>query len=299
MTHATLRIGVRATRLGRSLGERLVEQLKSHLGHTTVTQVAIESEARGGWPGATLTRAIVQGDVDLAVQNAKEMAPELPPGVVLAAVAERVTPFDVLIASDEMILDELPEGASLSAHSPVRRSQLLRYRDDLRLLDVAGSLDERMRLLESGDVDGIVVSASAVEHLGFQDRVTEIFTTEVLLPAPGQGACAVLARPGAREALRLVKYLDHPEARSELVCERAFLRELGAGTVIAVGALASIERGTIRLDGAVADPLGRTMVRGVEEGESGEEEEIGIRLARRLLAEGARRIVAMSSGTED
>lgn len=296
MTHAPLRIGVRATRLGRSLGERIAEQLRPHLGNIEVTQVAIESEARGGWPGTTLTRAVLQGDVDLAVQNAKEMAPELPDGVVLAAVAERVTPFDVLIASDEMILDELPEGSSLSAHTAIRRAQLLRYRDDLRLIDVAGTLDERMRLLESGDLDGIVVSASAVEHLGFQDRVTEIFTTEVLLPAPGQGACAVLARPGSKDLLRLVKHLDHPEARFELLCERAFLRELGADPVHAVGALASIENGTIRLDGAVVDPTGRKMVRDAEEGASGKEEEIGARLAKRLLAEGARRIVAMAGG---
>ena len=296
MTHAPLRIGVRANRLGRSLGERIAEQLRPYLGNTEVTQVAIESEARGGWPGAALTRAVAQGDVDLAVQNAKEMAPELPDGVVLAAVAERVTPFDVLIASDEMILDELPEGASLSAHTAVRRAQLLRYRDDLRLLDVAGSLDERMRLLDSGDIDGIVVSASAVEHLGFQDRVTEIFTTEVLLPPPGQGACAVLARSAAKELLRLVKHLDHLEARSELVCERAFLRELNADAIHAVGALTSIENGKVRLDGAVVDPTGKKMVRDTEEGKRGEEEKIGVRLAKRLLAEGARRIVAMAGG---
>ena len=299
MTHAPLRIGVRATRLGRSLGERIAEQLRPYLGHTEATQVAIEGEARGGWPGATLTRAVLEGDVDLAVQNAKEMAPDLPSGVVLAAVTERVTPFDVLIASDEMILDELPEGASLSAHTAIRRAQLLRYRDDFKLLDVAGSLDERMRLLDSGDVDGIVVSASAVEHLGFQDRVTEIFTTEILLPGPGQGACAVLARQSARETLRLLKHLDHAEARSELVCERAFLRELQADSTVAVGALASIEHGKIRLDGAVADPSGRKMVRDIEEGETGKAAEIGVRLARRLLEEGARRIVAMTSGPED
>lgn len=299
MSHAPLRIGVRSTRLGRSLGERIAEQLRPHLGGTEITQVAIEGDGRGAWPGAALTRAVLQGDVDLAVQNAKEMEPELPRGVVLAAVAERVTPFDVLIASDEMILDELPEGASISAHTPIRRAQLLRYRDDLRLLDVAGSLDERMRLLDSADVDGIVVSASAVEHLGFQDRVTEIFTTEVLLPGPGQGACAVLARPGSRDVLRAVKHLDHPEARAELVCERAFLRELEAGLSVAVGALASIEDGIIRLDGAVVDASGGSMVRGAEEGEVGHEEAIGTRLARRLLGEGARRIVAMSSGGGD
>jgi hydroxymethylbilane synthase len=295
MTHSPLRIGVRATRLGRSLGERIAEQLRKHVGAAEITQVAIEGDGRGSWPGAALTRAVLQGDVDLAVQNAKEMAPELPSGVVLAAVAERVTPFDVLIASDEMILDELPEGASICAHTPIRRAQLLRYRDDLRLLDVAGSLDERMRLLESGDVDGIVVSASAVEHLGFQDRVTEIFTTEVLLPGPAQGACAVLTRPNSREVLRLVKHLDHPEARAELVCERAFLRELKADPSVAVGALASIEDGIIRLDGAVVDSSGGKMVRDAEEGETGHEEAIGTRLARRLLAEGAQRIVSMST----
>lgn len=299
MSHAPLRIGVRATRLGRSLGERIAEQLRAHLGGTEVTQVAIEGDGRGAWPGAALTRAVLRGDVDLAVQNAKEMEPELPSGVVLAAVAERVTPFDVLIASDEMILDELPEGASISAHTPIRRAQLRRYRDDIRLLDVAGSLDERMRLLDSADVDGIVVSASAVEHLGFQDRVTEIFTTEVLLPGPGQGACAVLARSGSRDVLRAVKHLDHPEARAELVCERAFLHALEAELSVAVGALASIEDGIIRLDGAVVDASGGKMVRGAEEGEVGHEEAIGTRLARRLLGEGARRIVAMSSGGDD
>jgi hydroxymethylbilane synthase len=297
MSPTSFRIGVRANRLGRSLGERIAEQLRSHLGSTPITFVSIGEETSGPgagapWPGAPLSRAVAKGEVDIAVQNVKEMDPELEPGLSLAAVAERVTPFDVLIARDEMIFDELPEEAEISAHSAIRRAQLLRYRDDLKLVDAAADLAERIHLLDAGDLDGIVVSASAVEHLGFQDRVTEIFTTEMVLPGAGQGACAVVARQNAKETLRLVKHLEHPVARSEVESERAFLRELKADPGMAVGALASIEGSTIRLEGAVADPSGRKLVRDVEEGESGDEEQIGARLARRLLLEGAKRILA-------
>lgn len=294
MSHATLRIGIRANRLGQCLGDRIAEQLRPYLGTTQVQfhPVDASGELRGAWPGASLEHAVAKGDVDIAVQNAKDLAPESEAGIVLAAVAERLTPFDVLIARDETIMDELPDGAVLSAHTPLRRAQLLRYRDDFKLVDFTGSLDDRIRMLDSGEVDGLIVSAAVVEHLGFQDRVTEIFTTEVLLPAPGQGACVIQVRHGAKELLKLVKHLEHPTARMEVESERAFARELGADVSIAVGALASIDGQTIRLDGMVADRDGRKMVRDVEEGEAGDEEGIGSRLAQRLLSEGARRILS-------
>ncbi len=298
MSHATLRIGIRANRLGQSLGERIAEQLRPYLGATQVQFHPVDASAerpldlRAAWPGSPLERAVAKGDVDLAVQNAKDLAPESEPGVALAAVAERLTPFDVLIARDETIMDELPEGAVLSAHTALRRAQLLRYRDDFKLVDFTGSLDERIRMLDSGEVDGLIVSAAAVEHLGFQDRVTEIFTTEVLLPAPGQGACVIQVRQGAKELLKLVKHLEHPIARMEIESERAFARELKAEASMAVGALASIDGQSIRLDGMVADRDGRKLVRDVEEGEAGDEDGIGSRLAQRLLSEGARRILS-------
>ena len=301
MSHAvtSLKLGVRPSRLGRCLGERIAEQAREHLsGPVAFTPVAEEVDPTGavfGWPGSSLERALLSGQVDAAVLSVKDISPDLDPALAIAAVTERFTPFDVFIGRDETILDELPDGAELSAHTSIRRAQLLRYREDFQLLDVPGSLDDRIRILDAGGLDGIVVSASAVEHLGYQDRVNEIFTTEMILPAPGQGACAVLTRSDDKERLRLFRPLDHPMARAEVECERAFLRELGAEPGTAVGALAAFDESTIRLEGVVADEGGKRLVRDAEEGEAGEEAEIGVRLARRLLLEGARRILAAAA----
>lgn len=298
MSHATIRIGVRANRLGRSLGDQVAEQLRPHAGSASFTfhPIAPASEKaashKTAWPGIALERALVKGEIDLAIQNAKDLAPDSDPAIAIAAVTERFTRFDVLIARDETIFDELPDGAAISAHTPLRRAMLLHYRRDLRIVDFAGSLDERIRMLDSGEVDGLVVSASAVEHLGFQDRVTEIFTTEVLMPAPGQGIAVVEAKASSRELIRLAKHLDHPMARSEFETERAFLRELRADPTMPVGALASVMDDTIVLEGVVADRDGRKLYRDTEEGERGDEAQIGARLARRLLLEGAKRLLA-------
>ncbi|HEX5032737.1 MAG TPA: hydroxymethylbilane synthase [Candidatus Eisenbacteria bacterium] len=301
MSHAvsSLKLGIRPSRLGRCLGERIAEQAREHLsGPVTFTPVAEEVDPAGavfGWPGSSLERALLSGQVDAAVLSVKDISPDLDPALAIAAVTERFTPFDVFIARDETILDELPDGAELSAHTSIRRAQLLRYREDFQLLDVPGSLDDRIRILDAGGLDGIVVSASAVEHLGYQDRVNEIFTTEMILPAPGQGACAVLTRSDDRERLKLFRPLDHPMARAEVECERAYLLELGAEPGTAVGALAAFDGTSIRLEGVVADETGKRLIRDAEEGESGEEAEIGRRLARRLLVEGARRILAAAA----
>ena len=295
MSHGPLKVGVRGNRLGLNVGQATAEALRPHLGQTAIEFVPISDPHRrvaSAWPGAALERALHHGEVDLVIQNAKDVSPTPPPGVVLAAITQRFTPYDVLIAQEEIILDELPDGAALSAHTPLRRAQLLHYRGDLRIVDFAGSLDERIRMLEEGTVDGLVVSASAVEHLGFQDRVTEIFTTAVLVPAAGQGLTAIQTLEGAREALRAARHLDDPTARGEFETERAFLRELRADPAAPVGALASNEGSALRLEGVIADRDGRRLYRDVETGAPGDEEQIGARLAQRLLAEGARRALA-------
>jgi hydroxymethylbilane synthase len=222
----------------------------------------------------------------------KDVPPEGTPGIVLAAVTERFTPFDVLIARDDTIVDELPEGASISAHTPLRRAQLLHYRDDLSIVDFAGSLDERIRMLELGEVDGLVVSASAVEHMGYQDRVTEVFTTEVVVPAPGQGALGLQIHKGNRELLKLAKHLDDPVARSEISTERAFMRELRTSGPVAVAALAKLDGAHLVLEGVIADRDGLQYFRDMEAGRLGDEEQVAARLARRLLLDGARAILA-------
>jgi hydroxymethylbilane synthase len=212
--------------------------------------------------------------------------------VTLAAVTERFTPFDVLIARDDIILDELPDGSAISAHTPLRRAQLLHYRDDLGIVDYSGSLDERIRMLELGEVDGLVVSASAVEHLGYQDRVTEVLTTDVVIPAAGQGALGLQVHKGRKDLVRLARHLDDAVARAEVQTERAFLRELKAAGPTAVAALARLEGDELTLEGLVADRDGREFYRDSETGERGDELQVAARLARRLLLDGARILIA-------
>jgi hydroxymethylbilane synthase len=294
-----LRIGVRANRLGRLLGEQVVAQLAPHLETYAVSYVPIEDsegKVRYGarWPGVALEHAVENGEVDIAVQNLKDVPLVTSEEVVLAAVTERFTPFDVLIARDDVILDELPEGSAISAHTPLRRAQLLHYRDDLGIVDYSGSLDERIRMLELGEVDGLVVSASAMEHLGYQDRVTEVLTTDVVIPAVGQGALGLQVQKGHREFARLAKHLDDPVARAEAETERTFLRELKAATGVAVAALARLEGDALTIEGMVADREGQALYRDTESGDRGDQFQVAARLARRLLLEGARHLLAPS-----
>jgi hydroxymethylbilane synthase len=295
MSKSRIKIGVRDNRLGRILGAQIAELLKEHVGSATCTVVPVSDERGRGnsarWPGHALERALAEGEVDIAVQNMKDIAPDTPSGIVLAAVTERFTPFDVLIARDGTIVDELPEGSAVSAHTPIRRAQLLHYRDDLSIMDFSGSLEERMRKLEMGEVDGIVVSASAVEHLGYQDRVTEVFTTEVVVPAPGQGALGIQVAKASKELLKAVKHLDDPVARVEIEAERAFQREVTMDPSVPVGALAKLDGSRLMLEGVIADREGVKIYRDEEEGKAGDEEQIGARLARRLLLDGARALL--------
>ncbi len=296
MTKQRIKIGVRDNRLGRILGEQVVELLKPHVGSAACVLVPVSDSAGRGhpfrWPGHALERALAEGEINVAVQNMKEVSPDPPPDLVLAAVTERFTPFDVLIARDGTIVDELPEGSAISAHTPIRRAQLLHYRDDLSILDFSGSLEARMRKLEMGEVDGIVVSASAVEHLGYQDRVTEVFTTEVVVPAPGQGALGIQVAKTSKDLLKAVKHLDDAVARVEIEAERAFQREITADPSVPVGALAKLDGAHLRLEGVIADREGLKVYRDEEEGRAGDEEQIGARLARRLLLDGARALLS-------
>ena len=299
MTH-TIRIGVRGNRLGMSIGKQTAEELRPHLGGATVQFVPVADPGRrttSPWPGGALEHALAQGEVEMVIQNAKDASPATS-GITLAAVTARFTPFDVLIAPDDAILDELPEGAALSAHTALRRAQLLNYRDDFRIVDFAGSLEERIRMLEKGDVDGLVVSASAVEHLGLQDRVTEIFTSAVLIPAPGQGAAVIQVRSSEKDLIKAAKHLNDAEARAEFDAERAFLKALGADARAPVGAMAQNDGASICLEGVVAERDGRRLFKDSEIGDPKDAAGIGERLAKKLLAEGGRHALATAESEE-
>jgi hydroxymethylbilane synthase len=289
-----IRVGVRGNKLGVSIGQQILDSLSQHLGGATVEILEISDPGRrmsSPWPGSALERSLAQGDVQMVIQNAKDASPAAP-GITIAAVTARFTPFDVLITSDESILDELPEGSALSAHTALRRAQLLNYRPDFRIVDFAGSLEERIHLLEKGEVDGLIVSASGVEHLGMQDRVSEIFTTEVLVPAPGQGSAVIQVRTADKDFIKMAKHCNDVEARAEFDAERAFLKALGADSRAPVGALAQGDGASLRLEGVIAERDGSRLYRDFEIGGIGSAASMGERLAKKLIAEGGHRALA-------
>jgi hydroxymethylbilane synthase len=155
------------------------------------------------------------------------------------------------------------------------------------MVDARGNLDTRIRNLEKGKYHAIVVAAAGVERLGLQNRVSEIFTTEVCVPAPGQGALAIQVRSDDKEAVKVARKLLDQESHRQIQAERAFLKAIGGGCNTPLGALCRKEEEVVTLEGLVASPDGIEIYRDSEEGAPGEEVDLGVRLAERLLEAGA------------
>lgn len=294
-----IRIGTRASRLALAQARQVADnimmlsgKLEVQIVEITTTGDAVQNKnlAEVGGTGLfvkEIERALLDGKVDLAVHSMKDLPIVHPEGISLVAVTKRLTPFDVLISRDSLILDDLPTGATIGTGSPRRMAQLLNYRPDLAVVDIRGNLDTRMKKLEKGMYDAIVVAAAGVERLGLQDKVSEIFTTELCLPAPGQGALGVQARADDKEILKIAKKLDDPESHRQIRAERSFLRRIGAGCHVPAGALCAREGDSITLEGMIASLDGVDMFRDIEEGSPGEEVKLGVRLAERLIDSGA------------
>ncbi|QYJ15114.1 Porphobilinogen deaminase [Rubrobacter xylanophilus DSM 9941] len=235
-----------------------------------------------------LDEALLAGEVDLAVHSMKDVPTGLPGGIALAAVAGREDPSDVLVSEEGWTVDGLPEGARVATSSLRRRAQLLHRRPDLRIVEIRGNVDTRIRKVREGAAEALVLARAGLERLGLEaPRV--VVPHEILLPAAGQGALAVAMRsddPRLREIRRL---LNDPVAERAVEAERSLLRELGGGCRVPVGAYAVVAGGRVRLRGSVVSPDGRAVCGGEESGE--EPEEVGRTLARRLLERGADEIL--------
>ncbi|BBL79374.1 porphobilinogen deaminase [Rubrobacter xylanophilus] len=236
-----------------------------------------------------LDEALLSGEVDLAVHSMKDVPTGLPEGVTLAAVAGREDPSDVLVSEEGWTVDELPEGARVATSSLRRRAQLLHRRPDLRVVEIRGNVDTRIRKVREGAAEALVLARAGIERLGLEAPHV-VVPHEILLPAAGQGALAVAVRSGDPRLGEIRRLLNDPVAEREVAAERALLRELGGGCRVPVGARAVAVGGRVRLRGAVVSPNGKTLHEGEESGE--EPEEVGQALARRLLERGAGEILS-------
>ena len=238
-----------------------------------------------------LEAALAEGRIDCAVHSMKDLPLDVPPALCIAAVLEREEPRDALVSRSGEPLDRLPAGSRIGTSSLRRQSQLLHRRRDLQIVEIRGNVDTRLRKLDEGRYDAIVVAACGLIRLGLEERITEHLDLSRMLPEPGQGALAVEARADDPEMLGLLAVLEDPVSRSCVEAERSFLRALGGGCRVPIAAYASCAGGTLTLDGAVIAPDGSEALRGTLDAPMTEPVALGQRLAQQLTAEGAQRLL--------
>jgi hydroxymethylbilane synthase len=238
-----------------------------------------------------IEEALLAREVDLAVHSLKDLPTDQPDGLVVAAVPEREDPRDVFIAKGAASLQALPAGARIGTSSLRRRTQLRQLRQDLEAIPMRGNIDTRLKKLERGDCQALVLAAAGVRRLSFDSRITAYFSVEEICPAVGQGALAIEIRSddaGTREAVAM---LDHAPTHRAVHAERAALRGLGGGCQLPIAAYASRAEGGMRLLGVVANPEGTKVVRASAVGAANKPEELGARVAEELLKQGARELL--------
>ena len=238
-----------------------------------------------------LEEALIGGRIDLAVHSLKDMPTEIPSGLCLAAVTERLDPRDVLVSRGER-LAELASGARVGTGSLRRVAQLGIFRPDLEACGIRGNVDTRLRKVADGEFDGVILAAAALQRLGREDRISEYLSTERFLPAVGQGALAIETRSDDDEVARIVVPLNRLPAWQSITAERAFLAALGGGCRAPIAALGTVNGTVLRLEGMVADIKKMKILHSTEEGSNIASEKLGVRLAQKLLAMGADKFIA-------
>ena len=239
-----------------------------------------------------LETAMLAGDIDLAVHSLKDMPTELPAGLVLAAITTRLDPHDAFVSRRYASLAELPAGATVGTSSLRRKAQLLRLRPDLRIENLRGNLDTRLRKLDEGQYDAIVLAAAGLRRLGWAERITAVLSPAECLPAVGQGVLAIEARAADAEVLAAVAGLDDAGSRACVTAERTFLAVVEGGCQVPVGVYGRMNGEKLALQARILSLDGTRCVEDETVGDPSQAAMLGDSLARRLLAAGGAEILA-------
>ncbi len=239
-----------------------------------------------------IEEALLARAIDVAVHSLKDLPVDQPTGLELAAVPQREDARDVFIARSGKTLAGLGPGARVATSSLRRQTQLRAVRPDLVYVAMRGNLDTRLRKLDQGDCDALVLAAAGVLRLGLASRITAYFGPEQMCPAVGQGALGIEIRADDAHAREAVAPLDHVAAHRAVRAERAVLRRLGGGCQVPIAAHAVVENGDLRLHGLVANLDGMKIIRAQAKGPASNPEAVGGALAENLLRQGAREILA-------
>lgn len=249
-----------------------------------------------------LEEALLSGRIDLAVHSLKDLPTILPERLTIAAITKREDTRDALVMREGSALAapslrSLPEGALVGTSSQRRLAQLKHLRPDINVKDLRGNVDTRLRKLDAGDYDAIILASAGLRRLGLANRISAPIPTEEMLPAVGQGALAIEMRKDDSEALKHLAALDDAATRAACTAERALLRSLGGGCQLPIAAHAVVEDNEMRLEGLVAAVSGEVVIRDSLAGRSLDARELGETLGCRLLERGAASLLAgLTSG---
>jgi hydroxymethylbilane synthase len=256
--------------------------------HTTgdkITDVALAKVGTKGMFTKEIEEALAAAKVDLAVHSLKDLPTELPQGFEIAAITERQDPRDAFCSRHYSKIEDLSKGARVGTSSLRRQAQLKAIRPDLDIHSLRGNVDTRLRKLEQGDYDAIILASAGLMRLGKTELIQQIIPTEIMCPAAGQGALGIEIREGDSKTRDLLAFLNDPDARAATTCERALLNSLGGGCQVPVGAFAEIRNGKLHLESIVADPGGTRLLRDAREGD--DPEKLGNQAGASLLKRGA------------
>ena len=239
---------------------------------------------------------LLSGSIDLAVHSLKDLPLSQPQGLLVAAIPPREDPRDVLVTRNGRGFEALQAGARIGTGSPRRIGQLMAQRQDLRFEPIRGNVDTRLRKLSEGQVDALVLAQAGLNRIGASRAGVHPLSFEVMLPAPGQGALAIEIRSSDSQlGTTLRKLLDDSSTSAAVRAERAFLKTLGGGCQMPVGALGRVSEGSLELLGVVAAADGKGILRDSIRGSADHPEEAGAELGRRLLASGAAELLGPSA----
>jgi len=240
-----------------------------------------------------LEDAMYAREIDLAVHSLKDLPTDMPEGLILGAICEREDVRDAFIAAPQIqSFKALPKSARVGTSSLRRESQLRAVRPDLQILPVRGNVDTRLRKLDEGNYDAIILASAGLRRLGYAARITEYLEADIMLSAVGQGALAIESREDDERVNRLLKPLNHQPTRLACIAERSFLKGLGGGCIVPIAALCRVEEDKLNLEGLVAKPDGSQVIRGQMTALLEEAELLGQKLAEDLLQRGAGELLA-------
>jgi hydroxymethylbilane synthase len=310
MKNITLKIGTRGSPLALAQSSWVKEKIEARYPDIRVSLIKIKTKgdkildsplAKIGGKGLfvkEIEEALLRRDVDVAVHSMKDLPADLPEGLEMAVYPEREDPRDAFVSLEYPTLSALPEGSSVGTGSLRRLAQLLHLRSDLHVVPLRGNVDTRLKKLESENLQAVILAAAGLRRLGLAHRVTQVLSTEEILPAVGQGALGLELRQDDAKTRDALNFFNHETTELTVRAERAFLNKLEGGCQVPIAAYSRVEGDHIILQGLVGELDGGRIIKDEVTGQKNSPEDIGIRLADQVLAAGADKILAKIYGAK-